>query len=724
MFNEEELRNFKLQYDAMQAQPKQRPQQQKKKPGGLRGIIGGALPLVGGAIGATLGSFVAPIAGTAAGGAAGSGAGAFLKQRLLGEDVNMGEVGKEAALGAVPGVFKGASAGIRGIRGMKGAREARALEEANEVARTMNTTATLGRGAIGSTLTGQKAMIAQQAADAQQYNNLARQNISRLSNERASEGLPLPGGGVLVRPGKQPSFASEGVELKPVPEVPTIPDRFASPLNSSTKPVAPAAQTTEQAMLQMKPTIAQRAGRRLTESGSGLKAGKNVGDAAQLDEQAQFMSKYTGTPRQQRVAMEKDMSDLSKQVDDILTNTPVRVDGARVGQRLQQASTDLTDERFVDLDLTNPSVQKIIERYSGKFAQAQDGKGVNDVIKTLNKTATRAADKLSNPNASPLTAQETAALALKRAGDDVLSEVTEIAPLKKNMAQIFDATPQVARAGEKGIGLPFVSGVNIKAPVQAAKGIQSKAGAALQGTPPPGAPPTQSGVPTGFRPYVKPAIQQGVTRAAVSPFLAQPEQEQQIEAEEPLLPPVDLASTEEAPQNQGSAFDNGEEVQKAYLRALQAGDKEAAQLILAGYEKFGGATKEKPLSAEASKVVSNANSGLQSLAELQSIMEQDPSVRSKTLLPGRSMFGGAGASILGTSSYDTAARNIADVITRLRTGAALTESEEKFYKSQLPQAFDPPETVSQKMQMFQDLFSSVAGRTGTAGTDMQAATGV
>ena len=128
----------------------------------------------------------------------------------------------------------------------------------------------------------------------------------------------------------------------------------------------------------------------------------------------------------------------------------------------------------------------------------------------------------------------------------------------------------------------------------------------------------------------------------------------------------------------------------------------------------------KPLSAEASKVLSNANSGLTSLGQLSGMI-QEGGVPMGTLLPGRDMLGGLGSRIAGTGSFDTAAKNITDVITRLRTGAALTESEEKFYKSQLPQAFDSPEVQQQKLQMFQDLFSSISNRTGSAGTDAQSA---
>lgn len=632
MFNEDELNQIKLQFDAAQAQS--RPQQpQKKKVGGLRGLIGGALPLVGGAIGATLGSFVAPVAGTAAGGAVGSGAGAFLKQRLLGEDTNIGEIGKEAALGVVPGVLKGASAGVRSLRGLKGARETQVLEQANQAARAPDAMTTLGRDAIDA-------------------------------------------------------------------GVPRLP--------------APSAQTTEQAMLQMRPSITQRAGRRLTESGSGLKAGNNVGDAARLDEQAQFMTKYAGTPRQQRVAMERDMSDLSTQVDDILTRTPVRVDGGRVGQRLQQASTDLTDERFVDLDLTNPSVQKIIERYSSKFSQAQDGKGVNDVIKTLNKTATRAADKLSNPTASALTAQETAALALKRAGDDVLSEIAEIAPLKKNMAQIFEATPQVARAGEKGIGLPFVSGVSVKAPVQALKGIQSKAGAMLQGTPPPGAPPVNGGVPTGFRPYVRPAIEQGVSRAVVSPFLSQPEEEQAPQVDQ-QLPPVLPEATEQIPPAAESAFSNEENVQKAYLQALAAGDKETAQLILGGYEKFGRGAQKDIKKTETQRARDEAAALTDTAIQMLGQGSISTGLLGANVEKVKGMFSAGDPE---TIDFNNIVSNLRATIAKARGGSSFTATEKAMLNQYTPKVGDSGQELRSKLAALKEVYVAAQAREyGTQYTD-------
>jgi len=130
-------------------------------------------------------------------------------------------------------------------------------------------------------------------------------------------------------------------------------------------------------------------------------------------------------------------------------------------------------------------------------------------------------------------------------------------------------------------------------------------------------------------------------------------------------------------------------------------------------------TVAKPLSAEASKTVANATSGLESLNALEGMINQG-GVPKGTIVPGRSLVGGLGANVLGTSTYDTTARNIQDVITRLRSGAAITDQEAAFYNSQLPQAFDDPEAIAAKLGVFRDLFSRVANQTGSAGSDQQA----
>lgn len=608
--------------------PANQPQPQKKKPGGLKALLAGALPLIGGAVGSVVGgvggTLVAPVAGTAAGGiaggAAGSGLGKLAAQKLLGEDTNWADVGKEAALGAVPGVGGLAAKGLRGA----------------------------------------------------------------VAASRGSKALD-----VAADTGK-------------------------------------AAQTTEQVMMAQKPSIKQKLGERLTEAGSGLKIDKTKGVNAgeDLQRRSQFMSQYTGPPRQQLTSMQGDMQRLGSQTDELLAQNAGKVTGSQVTTKIQSAIDDPLV--YPDLDLTPPGTQRLLKAYEQKFAAAKDPTEVNERVKEVNKLALRAEKKLENPNATALTSSETAALAFKRAGDDALGQIEGLKPLKQSQAQLFDAAPQVAQASEKGIGLPFVSGANVKAPVQALKAIQSKVGAKLQGgTQPPGAqPPAMGGVPTGYSPYIKAGIQQGVSRATISPFLASPEPE----------PLADVTQTEQVPQmgldgfgdtqQPTSPFADPQAVQNAYMQALAAGDTEAAKLIMAGYETFGQQTaSEKPLSAEASKVIATANSGLSSLGQLESMIAEG-GVPKGTTIPGRGLFGGAGQAVLGTTGFDAAADNVADAMVRARTGAAATKEELALYRRLLPQAFDPPEEQQRKMQTVRDYFMSIANRTGSAGTDTQSALGM
>lgn len=119
-----------------------------------------------------------------------------------------------------------------------------------------------------------------------------------------------------------------------------------------------------------------------------------------------------------------------------------------------------------------------------------------------------------------------------------------------------------------------------------------------------------------------------------------------------------------------------------------------------------------PLSAEASKIVSNANIGLQALNDFQGAISQDPSVLSKRIIPGRGLLGGAVGGALGTSGADAAAQQIVDVIARLRTGAAITNDEAKRFEQFIPQAGDPAAVQAQKLNYLRSQFQAVASRTG------------
>lgn len=575
----------------------------KPQVGGLTGFLANAAPIVGGTLGAIGGSLLAPVAGTAAGGAAGAGLGAIIKQKLLGQDTNVGDIATESLLGALPGagkLIKGIAGGAKAVKGAE--------------------------------------------------------NI-------------VQGAGSL-----------------------------ANPLES-------AAVTTPS-------TLLQRAGQRLTEAGSGLKPEPTTGGINRLEQQSQFMSKYTGSPRQQRVAMEKDMGNLSSQVDNILAKNPTPIQGADVKAQVQQAISDPL--KYAELDLTTPGAQRALSVHLDKFAASPDAKSLNDYIKQLNPIAIRAQGKIAR--GVNLTDKETAALAAKKAGDEVLTQIPEIQPLKQQMAQIFEVTPQVAKAGEKSIGMPMASGLNTKAPVQAAKGVQSKLGALLQGASATGR-VNPSSLAAAFRPsnLLRQSAKQAVVQSLVPGTTPTTVSGQSQPSSDMSTNPADATQvTTTSSQGQGSFWSDPQAVQTAYTNALNAGDTKTATAIVDGYKLFGQQSMGPGYTKPTAQQYGLAQAGLSSLGQLQELISKDPSLITREATPGQGLpiIGGLVSNAVGTGEYNAVANNILDALARVRTGAAMTSQEESFYRNLLPKAGDDQSTIKAKLNALQQAFTPFMGYGG------------
>ena len=115
---------------------------------------------------------------------------------------------------------------------------------------------------------------------------------------------------------------------------------------------------------------------------------------------------------------------------------------------------------------------------------------------------------------------------------------------------------------------------------------------------------------------------------------------------------------------------------------------------IAGIEAGGDAK----LNAQQQKNATNAQSGLKAIDRLEQEITKNPNALGQAWLPGS-----PGARILKTARGEAA-----DVLTRLRTGAALNEEEQRFYQGQLPQLFDSPETIQYKLELFRDLFNEIS----------------
>ena len=188
---------------------------------------------------------------------------------------------------------------------------------------------------------------------------------------------------------------------------------------------------------------------------------------------------------------------------------------------------------------------------------------------------------------------------------------------------------------------------------------------------------------------------------------------------------VDVFGDNAALTGQGEGQDIQAQLQAAALQALQAGDTKGLDNIIkvAGLIQSASPSKGKPMSAEAAKVTSNAQSGLDSLNQIEQALASDSGIQGRSAISSAFNPLGITGNILGTGGYEANRQNIIDTIARLRTGAAITNDEAKRFGQLIPQPADSPEVVSQKINMLRNQFQDVLARTGTAGNDTQSLLG-
>lgn len=177
----------------------------------------------------------------------------------------------------------------------------------------------------------------------------------------------------------------------------------------------------------------------------------------------------------------------------------------------------------------------------------------------------------------------------------------------------------------------------------------------------------------------------------------------QVPMEGQIIPPMggQGMGSGATPQSGGQ-----QEQLRQILGALMLSKAKSVSDIKAGFEMLQGPAA-KPLTAEQQKIKSNAESGLRSLATVEQALEVDSFAPLKSKVP----------ILRGRTPYHTASKEIADVLTRLRTGAALNKEEQKFYEGQTPQPLDSPETIKYKIELFRNLFEQLAYGQQPAGLD-------
>ena len=114
-------------------------------------------------------------------------------------------------------------------------------------------------------------------------------------------------------------------------------------------------------------------------------------------------------------------------------------------------------------------------------------------------------------------------------------------------------------------------------------------------------------------------------------------------------------------------------------------------------------------SPQNAKNIENAQSGLRALAKVRGMLfdkEGKLSAKGKDLL-----LKGAIPGSLGAREFAAIRNEMMDVLTRLRTGAALNQNEQEFYAGQMPGALDitEPEAIKSKLKILEDMFNGLSG---------------
>lgn len=117
---------------------------------------------------------------------------------------------------------------------------------------------------------------------------------------------------------------------------------------------------------------------------------------------------------------------------------------------------------------------------------------------------------------------------------------------------------------------------------------------------------------------------------------------------------------------------------------------------------------QKPLTQGEFTNLNNAKQGLRALEKLKDKIEADPAVLLKAAIPGSP----------GARLFAAWKNELSDIITRLRTGAALNEEEQKFYQGQMPGLLDlvgqkvEPGLIEDKLKIYDGLFNGVLSQYG------------
>lgn len=642
------------------------PSAPKKKKGG---ILASFLPTIGGVVGGLAGIPLAPFTGGAsilAGGALGSGLGEFGRQKVTGEDFNLGSLARETAFGAIPGVGKVA----------KGAKTALAASKTAKAAKEVRKGATgaLGEGILDGIRPDQNARNTRLGSNILALeNNQARSNVL----QQSSRDMNIP---------------------EPLPLTPT-------PRTSATEILQPS-PLTQQAVEEARPVNAMaRTAERLFGRQTGIQPGAKVGSqelsAKRASELKDHVRKSIGSKPTDAAdtILRRNESYIQNKITDLDTillskNKPIKAGEA------SQVIAKLKKPVGVDLP-NNPTYKSIV----ADAANIKDLQGLEKYRRDIDEII-----NFSRSAASPDPVAERVALAARRSIDDYMSKkIPELKPIKRELSKAYDVKTfiQPAAAKPQGVNIPFT---NLPIP-GSARIRQSVAGLGSRGAEMLGAGGMTSSLPGQL---AKGTLQQGGTRLAAAGILGTP-----------LVGSGEPQATDQVPMNleNNSSPEMLQELQQPQMTeqealpiamqilAMQAaanGDTQQAQTFLAIAKQMGTEQKQNAEVVKAQTKASNANAIID---ELEGVFTQAGGARGP--IAGRATLLGAaggGGNQSAKAYQEMRGAYTAQISRALGEVGVLTDKDREVIQQAIPSINDSEESKQIKIATLRNILGDLSSR--------------
>lgn len=463
-------------------------------------------------------------------------------------------------------------------------------------------------------------------------------------------------------------------------------------------------------------------------TGSKISGSRDLGFGASSDIGAVLDNEGipAGNPIARQAAAESKLADYGKQIDATLTN----------GNRTLSPVEKKNISEQIMGSVENAGVDDTVRKHSQELAKnfITQVKDLKDLVKFRRELDQNNISYISNPDAATAAKQQ-AALGARSAVSDATSEIApDIKDLNSKYHGLSNANEYLIKGARdvNNANGGIVGRIVNSGPVQSGESITGKVLQRLSGgrktTTLPDTGPVAPATPMPTLPesgavgnYIKrTTIPSFATTVSEQPS-AQTDQSAAPDGQAPDGQPLDGTDVSGLGQPDSQPAEDptqGTYSQVNMMADIQRDPKNASTYMALYKElKPESAKAPKPLSAEASKQVAGAKSGLAAIATLANTLSKDPDVAKKNAVGG--LLGGLGRGIAGTQQYESARQEIIDAISRSRSGAALTKSEMDNYKRALPSATDSPGAIKAKLRRFQDYFGNIVSSEQSGSPDIE-----